>query len=154
MDSLIRLADAGDLSLLPSLMGEFYAESGYPFDLALASAALTKLIDDPNLGRLWLIQDSRRDVGYIVITFGFSLEFHGRDAFIDEFYIQPAFRGAGLGTRVLDAVEVECRALGIRAFHLEVERVNEAGQALYRRKGFQGNNRQLLTKRLSRGPLV
>ncbi len=148
MVSPIRLARADDLALVASLMGEFYAESGYPLDATLARAALETLIEDASLGRLWLILSLEQPVGYIAVTFGFSLEFYGRDAFIDDLFIQPPFRGAGLGTRVLEAVERECRALGVRALHLEVGRANEAGQAVYRRQGFRDADRQLLSKRL------
>lgn len=148
MPSPIRLAQADDLEVVASLMAEFYSESGYPFNRAMAWAALTKLIEEPDVGRLWLILNPEKAVGYIAVTFGFSLEFYGRDAFIDDLFIQPPFRGVGLGTRVLKAVEPECRALGVRALHLEVGCTNQAGQALYRRQGFRDNDRQLLSKRL------
>jgi len=151
MRAPIQLARASDLDLLTSLMGEFYAESGYPFDRRRASAALALLVGAPQLGRVWLIVSADEPVGYIAVTFGFSLEFHGRDAFIDDFFIRPPFRGARLGTRVLERVEPECRALGVRALHLEVDRANRAGQALYRRQGFCDNDRQLLSKRLLPG---
>ena len=149
MDSLIRLAEAGDLAYLQFFMAEFYAESGYPFNLDSASGALLELIDDSKLGRLWLIQSSQKPVGYIAVTFGFSLEFHGRDAFIDEFFVQAACRGAGLGTRVLKTIEIECQALGIQALHLEVERVNSVGHELYRKHGFRDHDRYLLSKRIA-----
>ena len=149
MASPIRLATPDDLDRVAALMAAFYAESGYPLDGARARAALAALIGDPGLGRLWLILHEGEPVGYVAVTFGFSLEYLGRDAFIDDLFIEAPFRGAGLGTRVLEAVEPACRALGVRALHLEVERSNEAGQALYRRRGFRNNDRRLLTLRLA-----
>jgi GNAT superfamily N-acetyltransferase len=151
MPSPIRLAEAADVDIVASMMTQFYAESGYPLDAALARAALAELIGDSNLGRLWLILDREKPVGYIAVTFGFSLEFYGRCAFIDDLFIRPPFRGAGLGTRVLEAVEAECRTLGVLALHLEVGRTNEVGKALYRRQGFRDTDRQLLSKRLQLG---
>jgi GNAT superfamily N-acetyltransferase len=153
-DSPIRLARTEDRDRVASFMAEFYAESGYTLDREPAVAALVRLIEDESLGRLWLILHSGEAVGYIAVTLGFSLEYCGRDAFVDDFYIQAPFRGSGLGTRVLEAVEPECRTLGIRALHLEAERSNRAGQALYRRRGFRDNDRQLLSKRLSPVPEV
>lgn len=148
MGSPIRPAKPPDLPLLSTLMEEFYAESGYPLDRAHASAALSELLGDPRLGRVWLILESDEVVGYVAVTFGFSLEYHGRDGIIDELFVRPGFRSAGLATRALAALEVECADQGIRALHLEVERDNPAGQALYRRRGFRGNDRRLLSKRL------
>ena len=156
----VRLATSADLPLLCQLHAEFYREEGYPFDAEAAAAALAQLLGEPSLGRLWLIlagtagtAGARRPpepVGYAAVTFGFSLEFQGRDAFIDDLFIRPAFRGRGLGSRVLAAIEPMCRELGVRALHLEVERENGRGQALYRRHGFRDNERQLLSKRLAR----
>lgn len=55
MQSPIRRAREHDLGLLRSMMTEFYAESGYVLDAALAADALAKLLRDPELGRLWVI---------------------------------------------------------------------------------------------------
>ena len=40
-------------------------------------------------------------VGYLVLTLGYSLEYGGRDAFIDEVYIRSSYRGRGIGTAAL-----------------------------------------------------
>jgi len=147
--SPIEPAALDDLPLLAQWMEEFYVEAGYAFDARRARQALSQLLGDPGLGRVWRIVSDDESVGYVAIAFGFSLEYHGRDAFVDELFIRPLFRGVGLGGRVLEAVESACRELGVRALHLEVERANAAGRALYRRWGFEGNDRQLLSKRLS-----
>ncbi|HYP53210.1 MAG TPA: GNAT family N-acetyltransferase, partial [Pyrinomonadaceae bacterium] len=65
-----------------------------------------------------------------------------------EFYLREEARGRGAGRRALEFVEGECRALGVRALHLEVERVNTNAQNLYRRCGFKDHDRYLLTKRV------
>jgi ribosomal protein S18 acetylase RimI-like enzyme len=147
-DSLLRLARKDDLEPVTAMLVDFYAEEGYPVDRAAIGAVLARLIDDPELGRLWLILDAGAVVGYVAICFGYSLEYHGRDAFVDDLYLKPEARGKGLGTRVLEAVEPACRALGVRTLHLEVERDNDAAQRLYRRRGFADNDRLLLSKRL------
>lgn len=148
MASPIRRATPADADRAVGFMGEFYAEAGYAWDPPRARDAIDRLIRDETLGRLWLILHDGEPIGYVAITFGYSLEHLGRDAFIDELYIRPPFRGRGLGTRTLEAVEPACAALGVRTLHLEVERSNPAGQTLYRRRGFRGNDRRLLSKRL------
>jgi len=148
---ILRPAGPGDVDLLLGMMTAFYAESKFPLDHGAARRALGALADDPGLGRLWRIQPDGVPAGYVAVTFGFSLEYLGRDAILDDFYIEAPHRGRGLGNRVLEIVEAECRALGVNALHLEVGRANAAGQALYRKRGFRDNDRQLLTKRLSSG---
>lgn len=49
------------------------------------------------MGRVWLIQHQSLAIGYVILTLGFSLEYGGRDAFIDEFYIQANYQGQGIG---------------------------------------------------------
>ena len=77
------------------------------------------------------------------------MEYGGVDAFVDDLYVQPAFRGAGLGTAALAAACEYCTSRGVRALHLEVERGNPAAQRLYEKAGFTANDRQLLTRRLA-----
>ena len=52
-------------------------------------------------------------------------------------YVDPAFRGQGFGHRLIDALEVEARALGLRRLILETGIRQVAAQALYRGRGFE-----------------
>lgn len=144
-----RLAARADVETLVACMREFYAIDAYPFDAAVARAALAGLVGDPALGRAWLILDGEAPIGYVVLTLGYSLEFHGRDAFVDELFIREGYRHRGVGTATLRFVEEQCPALGVHALHLEVERTNLAGQALYRKMGFRDHDRHLMTRWLT-----
>ena len=145
MTPALRLADLDDVPRLVELMTEFYAESDYPLQTVRAIAAFTQLIGDDRLGRVWIIEDGDTPVGYAVLTLGFSMEYGGRDAFVDDLYIRPAYRHRGLGSGVLEELKRTCLALGIRALHLEVGRANDVALRLYRTAGFEENDRQLLT---------
>ena len=72
------------------------------------------------------------------------MEFQGRDAFIDELYIEEDYRGQGLGTQVMQQVEAEARGLNVRALHLEVDRENTRAHRLYRAQGFIPRERYVL----------
>lgn len=144
----LRLAENSDILEILAMMADFYAIDNYPFRKDDAEKNLQKFIANESLGRLSLIYQGEALTGYIVLTFGFSFEYGGRDAFIDEFYLKSHFRGQGIGSNVMDLIADQAKALGVNAIHLEVENQNEAGQALYRRKGFQNNNRSLLTRKL------
>lgn len=142
-----------DVDAIVEMMRRYYAEDGYPFVEADAREAVSGLIRDDNLGRLWSIQDRGRVIGYLAVTLGFSLEYRGRDAFIDELFVMEEARGKGLGREALEIAEDYCRGRGVKALHLEVERHREAAYKLYRQTGFEGHDRYLMTKFLDR-PVV
>jgi ribosomal protein S18 acetylase RimI-like enzyme len=144
------LARAGpaDLEALLPMLERFHATQGIAFDAAKARRALGALLADPALGAVYRIESAGETAGYAALCFGFSLEWGGRDAFLDELYLEPPHRGRGLGRAALRALLDEARAAGVRAVHLEVEGANPAAQALYRAEGFAGTDRQMLSRRL------
>ena len=148
----MRMAGPGDVPRLVELMAEFYAETGYPCDAARAATAFDDLVRDPRLGRVWLLEDEGRAVGYAVLTLGYSLEYGGRDGFVDDLYVQAPFRARGLGTAAIEEAKRACLALGVRALHLEVARDNQVARGIYRKSGFLDHDRLLLTLPLA-GPL-
>ncbi|HEV2860535.1 MAG TPA: GNAT family N-acetyltransferase [Pyrinomonadaceae bacterium] len=146
MDVTFVPAGAADAERLIEFMREFYEFEHLAFDEPSARSALLEILTDDSLGRVWLIQADGGPAGYVVLTFGFSLEFHGRDAFLDELYIVERHRGRGIGKRAIEFVEVTCRALGVKALRLEVERANVNARAVYHKSGFKDHDRYLMTK--------
>ena len=149
MGAELRMACEADADVLLVFMREYYAYDGHHFDHDKARAALITFLADASLGTAWLIQDDRAAIGYIVLTYGYSLEFLGRDAFIDEFFIREDYRGRGLGRQVLHAVEQFAQEQGIKAVHLEVVRANQNALQVYRKLGFIDRAHYLMTKRIS-----
>jgi ribosomal protein S18 acetylase RimI-like enzyme len=129
------------------LVRAFYAHFGYPYSEPGKSRLLAQVVDTPALGSIWLVLSDAGDaIGYLFLSYYFSLEFGGPTAFIDEFFIDPAHRGHGFGTKVILEVVEAARGLGIRAIQLEVERSNARAAALYTRLGFVDHDRRLLTR--------
>lgn len=147
-DPQLRLANASDVDALVDLMSAFNSSQGYRFDAAAGRRNLADFLATPSSGRIWLVLSEGRALGYLVLAFGFSFEYGGRDAFIDEFFLDASVRGRGWGKRALESVLREARALGVNAVHLEVEAENEPARGLYERSGFGGSGRSLLTARL------
>jgi GNAT superfamily N-acetyltransferase len=131
----------------PTAVGRFEL-SNYPFDSDNASSAFKILLRDNSLGQCWLIECNSVPIGYIVVTYIFSLEYFGHTAFIEDLYVSPDYRNRGLGRRALEVVEAECSSRGMLALHLEVGSGNVAGNVLYESFGFKYSDRKLLNKRL------
>lgn len=141
-----KRATVTDAETLLVLMREFYAHEGLVFDEAIARRALLGILQNEAYGRVFLIEVEAEVAGYCVLTLGYSLEFRGVDAIVDELYLRAAYRGRGLGKQALDFLAACCVELGVQAMHLVVERANTRAQAVYREFGFVGYDRELMTK--------
>ena len=118
------------------------------FDHAAVAKTFRRFLELPSFGGVWLLFENESLVGYIVLTLGFSFEFRGHDAFIDELYIEPEFRRRGYGAKAVGFVEEQARKMGANALHLEVDHGNDPAMELYRRSGYEDHDRFLMTKPL------
>ena len=144
-----KSADSSDVETLLLMLREFYAHEELRFDEAAVRRALEGMLGNAAFGRVFLVCAGDEAAGYAVLTFGYSLEFHGRDAFVDELFLHRKFRGQGIGRRALEFLAEVCRENGVEALHLEVERKNAVAQAAYRKFGFTDHDRYLMTKWLN-----
>lgn len=151
MEPTFRLATEADANALLDMMQEYYAFDGHAFDPSKARVALLTFLRNDSFGRAWLVCDQQVPVGYGVLTFGYSLEFLGRDAFLDEFYLRESHRGRGWGRRTLEFVEEEARKIEIRSIHLEVVRQNDHAREFYLRSGYIDHQHSLMSKWIERG---
>jgi diamine N-acetyltransferase len=150
-DLSFRLAMETDAEILLEFMREYYAFDGHGFDPENTPAALLKLLRNPSFGRVWLIFHGKTPVGYVALCFGYSLEFQGRDAFVDEFYLRENYRGRGWGARAMQFVEEAAHDLDIKSLHLEVTRQNVNAKVFYQKLGFQDREHHLMTKPVALG---
>ena len=119
-----RLAQFIDIDPLMELAQEFYQFYHIVFDDSVVKA-FTALLSDENFGLIWLICDRDRPIGYVALTFFFSMEYHGRCGLVDELY------------------------QGMRSLSLVVDFWNDKAEALYTKIGFQREKRHLMIKHIS-----
>lgn len=127
-------------------MEQLYAHHGLSLDQDRARRAIAGLFAEPQQGDVWMIDADGTAVGYMVLTVGYSLEFHGRYGLLDEISIDEAWRGKGFGTQALEFAAEWCRERGLRALRLEVSHDNLGALRLYQRAGFDVHDRHLMTK--------
>lgn len=151
MPPKFRLATDQDAEIILAMMREYYAYDGHAFDEDRARSALLTFLRESSFGRAWLICDETVPVGYVVLTLGYSLEYLGRDAFLDEFYLRESHRARGWGRLTLDFVEEQARASGVRSIHLEVVRPNSHAKEFYRRNGYVDHQHSLMSKWIEQG---
>jgi ribosomal protein S18 acetylase RimI-like enzyme len=119
------------------------------FDENAVRMTLHRFFALPQFGRIWMVCEDGKPVGYIILTIGFSFEFHGHDAFIDELYVDEGYRRRGYGRAAVAHLERKAREMGVNAVHLEVDQGNDAAHQLYRRGSYKSHDRFLMTKWLT-----
>jgi len=132
----LTLAKPDDLDRLTRLVSDFHAEHGIDQDAETRRAALAPLLDGSPHGAAYLIGPGRAPIGYIIVSFGWSVEFGGMDGVVDELYIRPAVRGRGIGSEVLMSLPKALAGAGLKALHLEVKTEDERAHRFYRKLRF------------------
>ena len=135
--SVLRPARPSDLNQLLTWVADYHAFDGIQSDHAHRLRAISPLLYGSPHGDIHIITQHDVDVGYVIFCYGWSVEFGGAEAILDELYLCPTMRGQGLGTIALrdriNALKVE----GIILITLEVDHNNLAAQSLYRNMGFE-----------------
>lgn len=147
MSAALHLAGPDDLDRLCALVAGFHAESGLERSDDQRRAALESLLNGIPHGAVYLIGPARAPMGYVMVSFGWSLEFGGLDGMVDEIYLRRAVRGRGIATEVLTALPRALAGAGLKALHLEVHRDNDAAMRLYARAGFAPRDQYMLMSR-------
>ncbi len=144
----IKLCTPEDASAILPLVARFHGEYGIDSDEDGRAAALTPLLEGSPLGAAWLFGPARAPVGYMVVTFSWSLEMGGMDAMLDEIYVRPSVRGRGIASQAIYEVGRALRDGGVKAMHLEVDREAPEGHRLYAKSGFTLRDRFSLMTRM------
>jgi len=119
------------------MLAACHEEQGNDADEAHREAALSPLLEGSPLGAVYLVGPRKAPVGFIVVTFGWSVETGGMDATIDTFWIRPGVRGRGMGSEVLSALLPTLEQAGVKAVRFEADPAQERVQALYVRHRFR-----------------
>jgi len=137
MSAALTLAAPKHLDKLMPLVAAFHAESGIAQTDEARLAAVKPLLDGVPHGSAYLIGPPVAPIGYLVVSFGWSVEFGGLDGVIDELFIRPTVRGRGIATEVLLSLSKGLADAGVKALHLEVDTSKEDVRRLYAKCGFQ-----------------
>ena len=106
--------------------------------------ALIPLLEGSPHGAVWFIGPKMSPVGYVAVSFGWSIEMGGMDGFIDEIWIREKVRGRGMGTEALAVLQKVLKESGIKALHLELADGISA-ERIYARAGFERRGFALMT---------
>ena len=145
MTNLLHLATQTDLERLLPMVKAYHDFESIDVDDEHRRSAIAPLLEGSPHGAIWLIGPKISPVGYVAVSFGWSIELGGLDGFIDEIWIREKVRGRGMGFEAISALVKSLQGAGLKALHLEVAPSNERAQNLYKRLGFENRPYSLMT---------
>ena len=145
MTQILHLATPDDLEKLAPMIAAYHALEGIETDEDHRRAAIAPLLEGSPHGAIWLIGPKMSPVGYVAVTFGWSIEMGGLDGFIDELWIREKVRGRGMGSEAVATLIKSLKSAGLMALHLEVSPENHRAVTLYGRLGFAKRPYNLMT---------
>ncbi len=104
---MIRQAGPIDLGTLLPLLTGFSEEAGTNFGREHLLTGLQPMLNNQDLGLLFVAELDNLLVGYAVIGWGWGIESGGREALIDAVFVLEAHRNQGIGAKIITAVIAE-----------------------------------------------
>lgn len=144
---ICRRAVTDDADGLLVLIERFCLADHHPFDARRVIAALGPLLESDEHGAVLVLDREGVLTGYGVVTWGWSLESGGREALIDELYVDE--RGAGHGSELLRALLARAQAHSATSVFLETESHNSRVRRFYARHGFAEEDSVWMARPLS-----
>lgn len=146
MSAKLHLCAPDALDRLEPMVAAFHDEMQIESTAETRRAGLIPLLEGSPYGAIYLIGPRNAPIGYLAVTFSWSIEFGGLDAMLDELWIRPAIRGRGMATEALLSLITAFKSAEVRAISLEAE-AGSAAAALYTRLSFVGRDRYMLMSR-------
>ena len=108
------------------------------------SQGLDALLRNPSQGKMWLMENHKKPVGYALLTYNFELEYGGAEGVLRDLFVEKKFRNQGIGSLALYEIEDYCRERGMRAFQLQLPLRNKSAAIFYRKAGFRELPRRVM----------
>lgn len=131
---LIRNAVLADLPRLLDLGEQYCAADGAEWLPQRAEAGFAGLLDAPEHGIVLVAEVEDQLIGYAVVTWGWSIEAGGREALLDEMFVNAPSHG--YGSALIEAVMVAAAEAGAARVFLETEANNHLAREFWLRRGF------------------
>ena len=137
MSPALYHAKPDDLERLMPLVTAFHAEEILQSTEDTRSATLAPLLDGSPHRAVYLIGPQRAPIGYIVVTFGWSVAPGRLDGFVDEIFISSGARRPGAGSEEIISLVAMLKSVGMKALYLEIDPKNACALRLYGRCHFK-----------------
>jgi GNAT superfamily N-acetyltransferase len=143
----IDFATSADLPQLADLLAELFTlESDFKPDREKQLCGLLLILDNPALGRLFVMRDGERVLGMANALITVSTAEGARVLLLEDVIVRAERRGNGLGKQLVGHVLGWATAQGITRVTLLADKENAAALDFYRKLGFDDSHMQVLRK--------
>ena len=132
----IRKIQRDDGEIVIDMMRKFYTSAAVATNGSeeiFAANVENILSGSPYVAGFTFVIDGKT-IGYGITAHSYATEFGGECIWIEDIYIEPEYRGRGVGTKFIRYVK---ELYPDKIFRLESEKDNDAALNLYKRLGFK-----------------
>lgn len=123
----------------------FSLERDFTPDRAAQRRGLLMLLESP-LARVAVARQGGKVVGMITAQLVVSTSEGSRAAWVEDLFVLPEKRNAGIGGALLDEIHAWGEARGVRRYQLAADRGNEPALRFYQKRGWTVLNLEVLRK--------
>ncbi len=133
----IRLAEEADFPQLVALYREFATFEKLPHRMI---NTVEKMKAEKDLFHCYVAETPAKHIAGYVSCFHCYYTWSGKSFYMDDLYIQPAYRGQGLGTRLVETVIAYAKDSGCGKLRWQVSNWNTQAIAFYKSLGAEIDN--------------
>nr|WP_321485044.1 GNAT family N-acetyltransferase [uncultured Draconibacterium sp.] len=133
MDIKIRKATENDF---PAIFGLITELAEYEESLDKVSNSLELMYEQKNYFNCYVAETEEKEIIGMALYYFSYYTWVGKTLYLDDLYVKEAWRGNGLGSRLMDKMFEVAKAEKCNRFRLQVLNWNESAIKLYEKSGF------------------
>ncbi|NMW20033.1 MAG: GNAT family N-acetyltransferase [Chlorobiaceae bacterium] len=145
----VREATDGDVPRCAKLLEILFSkEHEFSADIETQSRALSMIIGNPALGRIFVGEIDGKIEGMVMLLFTVSTFLGQKVALLEDMVVTPEWQGKGLGSQLINHAIGFAEKEGFGRITLLTDRDNDGAQHFYQLKGFSKSEMVVFRKML------
>ncbi|BBD62860.1 acetyltransferase, GNAT family protein (plasmid) [Nostoc sp. HK-01] len=133
----VSVATVTDIpALIPLLNSLFSQEAEFQPDVNKQTVGLHSIVTQPHVGAILVAKDTDKLIGMVNILFTISTAQGGLVAILEDMVVDPNYRGAGIGSKLITEVIKFCQSKNISRITLLTDADNYSAISFYEKHGF------------------
>lgn len=131
MSISIEVAQKSDLTEIHQMILDFATFQKTPEKVYIT---VEQMEADAHLIKALIVRENEKAIGFATYYFGYS-SWSGRHLYLDDIYLETAYRGQGIGDQMMDQLEELAKAEKCRSMRWLVSKWNDSAIEFYKKRG-------------------